>query len=121
MEKVVFQSTKHDDKMPVNTNQYDVFDNDVVVTYKNGETLIYYDCLADSATTSHISNCCKAFTKFNPTHKTKVGGISGIQTCAKGHRTIELKPVCEGHKYTLTLNDVLYIPGNKDNLISLGQ
>src|SRR6266851_2907309 len=121
MEEVVFQSTKRNDEMPVDADQYDAFDNDVVVTYENGETLIYYDCLADSATTSHVSNCREAFTKFNPTHKTKVGGVGGIQTRAEGRGTIELESVCEGRTYTLTLNDVLYIPGNKDNLISLGR
>jgi hypothetical protein len=53
-EEVVFQSTERDE-IPVDA-EYDNFDNDVVVTYENGETLIYYDCLADSATTSHVSN-----------------------------------------------------------------
>jgi hypothetical protein len=50
-----------------------------------------------------------------------VGGVGGIQTRTEGCGTIELKLVCEGHKYTLTLNDVLYIPGNRNNLISLGR
>jgi hypothetical protein len=118
-EEVVFQSTERDE-IPVDA-EYDNFDNNVVVTYENGETLIYYDCLADSATTSHVSNSRKAFTTFNPTHKTLVGGVGGIQTRAKGCGTIELESVCEGRKYTLTLNDVLYIPGNKNNLISLGR
>jgi len=116
----VTQSTKHNNKIPINANQYDNFNTDVVVTYKNGETLIYYDCLADSATTSHVSNCREAFTTFNPSHRMKVEGVGGIQMCAEGHGTIELELVCEGHKYTLTLNDILYIPRNKNNLISLG-
>ena len=50
----------------------------------------------------------------------KVGGIGGIQMHAKGHETVELELVCKGCKYTLMLNDILYIPGNKNNLISLG-
>jgi hypothetical protein len=48
-----------------------------------------------------------------------VGGIDGIQMHAEGHRTIELESVYKGCKYTLTLNDILYIPRNKNNLISL--
>ena len=48
-----------------------------------------------------------------------VGGIGGIQMHAEGHRTIELESVYKGCKYTLTLNDILYIPRNKNNLISL--
>jgi len=97
VEEVVFQSTKHEDaETLVSVKSYNNFNNNVVVTYENGETLIYYDCLADSATTLHISNCCKAFITFNPTHKMKVGGISGIQTCAEGHGTIILELVCNG-------------------------
>ena len=119
-EEVIFQSTEHNE-MPVDAGQYDTFDSDdVVITYKNGETLIYYDCLADSATTSHVSNCCEAFTTFKPTN-TQVGGVSGIQTRAKGRGTVELESTCNGQKYSLTLKDVLYIPGNKNNLISLGR
>jgi hypothetical protein len=120
-EEVVFQSTKCDNEIAVDTEQYDMFnDTDVGVTYENGETLIYYDCLADSATTSHVSNCREAFITFEPTHKTLVGGVSGIKTCTKGQGTIKLESVHEGHRYSLTLKDVLYIPRNKNNLISLG-
>jgi hypothetical protein len=96
-EEVIFQFTELDNEIPVNAEQYNMFnDTDVIITYKNGETLIYYDCLADSATTSHISNYYKAFTTFNPIYKMKVGGVSGIQMHAKGHRTVELESVCEG-------------------------
>jgi len=84
-EEVVFQSTKHDNEKAVDAEQYDMFDDtDVIVTYKNGETLIYYDCLADSVTTSHVSNCREAFITFEPSHKTMVGGVCSIKTCAKG-------------------------------------
>jgi hypothetical protein len=120
MKEVIFQSTEHDDENPINAEYYNNFNSDVVVTYENGETLIYYDCLADSATTSYVSNCQDAFTTFNPSHKIKVGGVSGIQMCAKGCGTIELELVYEGCKYMLMLNDVLYIPRNKNNLVSLG-
>ena len=119
MEEVVFQTNECDDaETLVGADQYDT---DVVVTYENGETLIYYDCYADSATTSHISSCREAFTTFKPTHNTLVGGVGGIQTCAEGRGTIVLESVYDGQKYTLTLRDVLYIPGNKNNLISLGR
>jgi hypothetical protein len=84
-EEVIVQSTEYDNELAVNAEQYDMFDDtDVVVTYENGETLIYYDCLADSATTSHVSNCREAFITFKPAHKTLVGGVSGIKMCAEG-------------------------------------
>ena len=96
-EEVIFQFTELNNKIPINAEQYNMFDDiDVIITYQNEETLIYYDCLADSATTSHILNYYKAFTTFNPIYKMKVGGVSGIQMHAKGHGTVELKSVCEG-------------------------
>ena len=66
-----------------------------------------------------MSNCQDAFTTFKPSENTLVGGIRGIKTHAAGRGTISLESNCNGRKYTLTLQDVLYIPGNKNNLISL--
>jgi len=120
MEEVVFQTTEHNNENPIDTESYNNFHSDIVITYDNGETLIYYNCLADSATTSHISNCQEAFITFKPAHKTLVGGVSSIKMHAEGQGTIQLKSVYKGQKYTLTLKDILYIPRNKNNLISLG-
>jgi hypothetical protein len=63
----IFLTTKCDNEIPIDAKEYNTFKNNVIVTYKNGESLIYYDCLADSVTISHVSNCCKAFKTFNPT------------------------------------------------------
>jgi hypothetical protein len=49
-----------------------------------------------------------------------VGGVGGIKTHAEGRGTVQLEPTCNRRKYILTLQDVPYIPGNKNNLISLG-
>lgn len=49
-----------------------------------------------------------------------VGGVGGIKTHTEGQGTVQLKSIFKGQKYTLTLKDILYIPGNKNNLISLG-
>ena len=57
IKEVVFQSTKCNNKVSVNVAIYDNFNNNIIIIYKNRETLIYYDCLAESATTSHVSNC----------------------------------------------------------------
>jgi hypothetical protein len=84
-EEVVFQSTECNNEIAVDAEQYDMFDDtDVVVTYENGETLIYYDCLADSATISHVLNCREAFITFEPAHKTLVGGVGSIKMCTEG-------------------------------------
>jgi len=67
-----------------------------------------------------VSNCQDAFTTFKPSENTLVGGVGGIKTCAAGRGTITLESTYNGQKYTLVLKDVLYIPRNKNNLISLG-
>ncbi len=120
VEEVVFQTTECTVEDTFEGAEYYNFDTDVD-SYENDEHLIYYDCLADSATTSYVSNCCDTFTSFEPTENTLVGGIGGIKTHAKGRGTVTLESTYEGRKYTLTLKDVLYIPGNKNNLISLGR
>jgi len=56
---------------------------------------------------------------FKPFKKTLVGGVRGIKTHAAGRGTITLKSTFNKRNFTLTLKDVLYIPRNKNNLISL--
>ena len=48
------------------------------------ERLIFYNWLADSATTSHICNQREAFTSFHPLTATKVTGVGNLVTKAKG-------------------------------------
>jgi hypothetical protein len=55
VEEVVFQTTKCEVEDTFEGAEYYNFDTDVVA-HENDERLIYYDCLADSATTSHVSN-----------------------------------------------------------------
>jgi len=83
--------------------------------------LIYYDWLGDSATTSHVSNRREAFKTFRPLTDTKVSGVGNVKTEAKGRGTVELKSTYNGHEYILELKNVLYIPSNRNNLISLGR
>jgi hypothetical protein len=85
------------------------------------ERLIFYNWLADSATTSHVCNQREAFTSFHPLTATKVTGVGNLVTKAEGRGTVELTSWCNGHKYILQLENVLYIPNNRNNLISLGK
>src|SRR6202522_3433372 len=85
------------------------------------ERLIYYNWLADSATTSHVCNRREAFTSFHPLTATNVTGVGNLVTKAEGRGTVELISWCNGHKYILQLENVLYIPNNRNNLISLGK
>ena len=49
-------------------------DPDVSNSDEFDEHLIFYNWLADSATTSHVCNRCDAFTSFHPLTATKVKG-----------------------------------------------
>lgn len=82
---------------------------------------IYYDWLGDTATTSHVSNRREAFKMFHPLTDTTVSGVGNVKTEAKERGTVELISKYDGHDYVLTLGNVLYIPTNRNNLISLGR
>ena len=51
----------------------------------------------------------------------KVTGVGNLKTKAKGRGIVELISWCNHHKYILQLENVLYIPTNRNNLISLGK
>jgi hypothetical protein len=86
----------------------------------NINALNHYDWLADTATTSHITNKRENFTTFYPIEK-PVNGVGNAQTNAKGKGTVRIKTITNGRERTLTLADVLYIPTNPHNLLSLGR
>jgi len=123
-EHIVF-TTKESDNIsfdPAEEGQVFNFDDpNVTNADEYDERLIFYDWLADSATTSHVCNRREAFTRFHPTSATTVTGVGNLETKAEGRGTVELTSWCNGHKYILQLEDVLYIPNNRNNLISLGK
>jgi gag-polypeptide of LTR copia-type/Integrase core domain/GAG-pre-integrase domain len=83
--------------------------------------LIYYDWLADSATTSHVCNRREAFHSFHQLTATKVTGVGNTSVEAQGRGTIELVSNYNNREYILELHNVLYIPKNNNNLIALGK
>jgi hypothetical protein len=85
------------------------------------DQVLYYDWLADSATTSHITNQREALTNYKPAHGITVAGVGNAKTTVQGRGTVELESKCEGRKFVLQLDNVLYIPTNRNNLLSLGR
>jgi hypothetical protein len=65
------------------------------------ECVLYYDWLADSATTSHVTNQHEAFTTYQPLKEITVAGVGNIKTIAKGRGTVELESQCDDQKYIL--------------------
>jgi transposase InsO family protein len=86
----------------------------------NDERLLFYDWLADSATTSHVTNMREAFTSFQSLVK-PVSGVGNAKAQAEGKGTVKIQTKVNGKQFLLVLEDVLYIPSNPQNLISLGR
>ena len=79
MEEVVFQTTECKVEDTFKGAEYYNFDINVP-SYENDEHLIYYNCLADSATMSHVLNWCDAFMTYKPTKNTLIGSVGGLKT-----------------------------------------
>jgi hypothetical protein len=62
----------------------------------NDECLIFYDWLADSATTSHITHQWEAFTSYTPLGNSPITGVGGKKVLIAGRGTIELDSICNG-------------------------
>ena len=101
--------------------QFFNFSSNVYNSDEMDERLIYYQWLADTATTSHVSNRREAFIMYHPLHDTIVSGVGNVKAKAEGRGTVKLISTYGEHKYIIHLQDVLYIPTNRNNLISLGK
>ena len=62
-----------------------------------------------------------AFISYNPLTGKTVSGVSTNKAKIEGQGTVELESIINGYKYLLKLENVLYIPSNRNNLISLGR
>src|SRR6267142_170263 len=74
---------------------FDIVDTDT------DERLIYYDCLTDSATTSHITNRQDIFTTYENIADIAVGSVGQQSACACGRGTVTLKSCCARQKYSI--------------------
>jgi len=83
--------------------------------------LIYYDWIADSGATSHITHRRDTFDTYEPIPAIPIAGVGGAKTHAIGQGNIKLESECNGTTYILELRNVLYVPKNKNNLLSLGK
>jgi len=83
--------------------------------------LIYYDWVADNATSSHIASEWNSFETYTKIQKSTVTGVGGKKAAAIGRGTVILISNCNGVNWTLKLENVLHVPGQRNNLISLGR
>ena len=85
------------------------------------EPVIYYDWFSNSATTSHITNKHDIFITYEPLHNTTVIGVGQIKAKSEGKGTVDLISQHNNKEYILRLHNVLYIPTNRNNILSLGK
>jgi hypothetical protein len=90
-------------------------------TDPNDESLGWYDWLADSVTTSHICNDHKLFTMYQPEKDAAVAGAGNNKMTVEGRGTVDLIVTHNGHAYSMNLTNVLHVPTNRNNLLSLGR
>jgi len=95
--------------------------NDTIVTNSN-EDHDLYNWIADSASTSHICNKREAFTEYLPIHaEIPIFGVGGITTRTLGRGKVKIETIYNNKIHTITLSDILYVPTNRHNLLSLGR
>jgi len=83
--------------------------------------LIYYDWLADSAATTHITHQRDAFITYKIIPEVPISGVGGLKTHVIGRGRVNLQLECDGKTYILELHDILHVPDNHNNLLSLGR
>jgi hypothetical protein len=95
---------------------------DYDVTNFNGidERTLYYDWLADSASTSHIVNRQDVFKTYKPVKDTLITGVGGLRVHAQGRGDVDVYMMHNRVTHTIHLHNVLYVPRNRNNLFSLG-
>ena len=76
-------------------------------------TNCFYDWLADSGLTIHITSRHEAFNTYEDIIYTLVLGVGGIQMFAVGRGTVYLLSKCNGQVHMLQLNNVLHVPSTK--------
>jgi hypothetical protein len=66
--------------------QFFNFNNENVTNYSaNDESTLYYNWLANSMTTSHITNWHDTFVSYEPIQNTPITGVGGLKVQAVGH------------------------------------
>src|ERR1700683_10363 len=96
------------------------FDSYQACNYEtNDERLIYYDWVADNTTSSHIASERDNFETYTKIQESTVTGVGGKKAAAIGRGTVILISNCNGIDWTLKLENVLHVPRQRNNLISL--
>jgi transposase InsO family protein len=90
---------------------------------KNGEDAEFsvYSWIADSGATTHIYAHQSAFIEFAPIPKKEIQGLGNKPVSTYGRGTVLLTSRIDKRVTKIRLNDTLYVPEARENLISLGR
>ena len=100
---------------------YNINSDGTYIRDEINEPVIYYDWFSDSATSSHVTNNRDIFISYQPLLNTSVIGVGRNKAKVEGKGTIEIQSQYKGRTYKLKLQNVLHIPTNRNNLLSLGR
>jgi len=78
----------------------------------NNKHTLYYNWLANSMTTFHISGQHDTFMTYEPIQHTLITGVRGLQAQAKGHGDMNIIVSYNSTSYPICLCNVLYVLGN---------
>jgi hypothetical protein len=115
--------TELNDDDPLDDIAFMAQDDDLefIDSEQSDDHLIWYDWLADSGTTSHITNMRSAITDYIPLKARQVNGIGNDPLVVKGRGTVELESFIGKTKISFKLKDVLYVPKATHNLVSISR
>jgi hypothetical protein len=102
-------------------DQFHSIDVNGTMSFEFDSSRMYDEWLADSGTTSHITRRRDVFIKYTPIREIPISIAGGLKTHAIGRGDLNLRSECDGNVFVLELTNVLYVPGNKNNLLSLGR
>ena len=80
-----------------------------------------YEWIADTGTTSHITNRRDAFTTYDYIPDSPIKGVGETQVSAIARGTVYVQSEVDGLIHIFELKNTLHIPANRNNLFSLGK
>ena len=84
----------------------------------NDSDVSYYDWLADSCTTCHITNQRNTLKNYRE-EETEIEGIGNTVAISLGRGTTSLTSRVNGERHTILLDNVCYVPKATNNLLSI--
>ena len=84
---------------------------------EENDTASTYDWIADSASTSHVTNQRHLMSDFIPREE-NVTGFGGNEVQAQGRGTVTLLSQIGKNTYHIVLKNVCYVPTSGNNLLS---